>query len=223
MNLPDNIIRHYLRNVYFIAGGLCGGKTTISTHLSQKYGVALYNWDEKYTEHKAISDSLHQPEMHKHYNDWEEYFSRSPVEWAESLKQSIREHAKIAIVDLINRARDDIILVDGVIPFDILDRISVPERCVFLYATMEVIRRDNFRRAEKVDMLECIMRLKNPEQAKENVFRASELVYTQDMEHVRKSPFTYYIRDVNTDDDHIMQEIEMHFDFAKRAPVQHSN
>ena len=219
MDLPDNILKHYLRNVYFIAGGLCGGKTTISTHLSQKYGVTLYNWDEKYTGHKAISDPLHQPEMHRHYDDWEEYFFRSPVEWAESLKQSIREHAKIAIVDLINRANDEIVLVDGVIPFEILERISVPGRCVFLYATMEVVRKDNFRRADKQDMLECIMRLDNPEQAKENVFRASELVYVQDMECVKKSPFTYYIRDVNTDDHRIMQEIEDHFDFSKRASL----
>ena len=152
-------------------------------------------------------------------DDWEEYFFRSPVEWAESLKQSIREHAKIAIVDLINRANDEIVLVDGVIPFEILERISVPGRCVFLYATMEVVRKDNFRRADKQDMLECIMRLDNPEQAKENVFRASELVYVQDMECVKKSPFTYYIRDVNTYDNRIMQEIEDHFDFSKRASL----
>jgi hypothetical protein len=52
-------------------------------------------------------------------------------------------------------------------------------------------RRDHFHRANKQDMLECIMRLKNPEQAKENVFRASELVYVSDLERVRKSPFTY--------------------------------
>ena len=79
MDLPDNILRHYLRNVYFIAGGLCGGKTTISTHLSQKYGIALYNWDEKYAEHIASSDPLHQSEMHRHGGDWEAHFSRFPL------------------------------------------------------------------------------------------------------------------------------------------------
>jgi hypothetical protein len=211
MDLPDNIIRHFLQNVYFIAGGLCGGKTTISTHLSQKYGIALYNWDERYTAHKAISDPLYQREMHRHYNDWEDYFFRSPVEWAKSLQQSIREQAQIAIVDLLNRAGDDIILVDGVIPYDILEKISIPERCVFLYATMDVIRRDHFRRADKADMLACIMGLSNPEQAKENVLRVSELVYKRDLECVKKSSFPYFIRDMDSDDEIIAQEIEKHF------------
>lgn len=118
MELPDNILIHYLRNVYFVAGGLCGGKTTISTYLAQKYGLTLYNWDEKYPEHKAISDPHHQPEMHRHgFNgDWEAYFSRPPGEWAASLTRSIREQVDIAIVDLIHRATDGIILVDGVFP-----------------------------------------------------------------------------------------------------------
>ena len=217
MNLPDNILRHYLRNVYFIAGGLCGGKTTVSTHLSQKYGIVLYNWDEKYAEHKVISDPVHQPEMHRHGGDWEAHFSRSPIEWAASLERSIREHVHIAIVDLINRANDDIILVDGVFPGEILERISGPERCVFLYATPEVIRRDHFQREDKQDMLACIMQLKNPEQAKENVLRASELVYMTDLEYVRSSQFTYYIRDLNTDHEHLLREIEQHFNFPKKA------
>ena len=39
MELPDNIIKHYLRNIYFISGGLCGGKSTIAKYLSQKYDL----------------------------------------------------------------------------------------------------------------------------------------------------------------------------------------
>ena len=213
MELPDNIITHYLRHVYFVAGGLCGGKTTVSKCLATKYGLTLYNWDEKYLEHKAISDPQHQPEMHRHGfgGDWEAYFSRPPVEWAASLTTAIREQVNIAIVDLIHQATDGTIIVDGVFPYEVLKCISVPERCVFLYATMVVIRRDHFRRDDKQDMLECIMRLKDPEQAKENVFRASELVYVKDMERVKHSPFPDYIRDINRNDDHILREIEEHF------------
>ena len=66
-------------------------------------------------------------------------------------------------------------------------------------------------------MQACIMRLKNPEQAKENVLRASELVYIKDLKYVRSGQFTYYIRDVNTDHEHLLREIEQHFNFPKRA------
>ena len=72
MELPDNIIKHYLRNVYFVSGGLCGGKSTIAKYLSQKYDLVLYNWDQKFPEHKAISDQIHQSEMNKQYSGWEE-------------------------------------------------------------------------------------------------------------------------------------------------------
>jgi hypothetical protein len=211
MNLPDNILEHFLRNVYFVAGGLCGGKTTVSAYLSEKYDVVLYNWDEKYTDHKAISDSEYQPEMHRHGGDWEAYFSRPPDVWAASLERSIREHVEIAIVDLINMTGDEPVIVDGVFPCEVLGRISVPERCVFLFATMDVIRRDNFRRADKQDMLACIMKLKDPEQAKENTFRASELVYKKDLECVEKSGFEYFIRDADTDDSVFLSDVEEHF------------
>jgi hypothetical protein len=125
----------------------------------------------------------------------------------------------IAIVELINQANDSIILVDGVFPYEILEHISVPERCVFLYATMEVVRRDHFRRDDKQDMLACIMRLSNPQQAMENVFRASELVYVKDMEHVKNSPFTYYIRNVDTDEEHMLREVEQHFNFFESVSL----
>ena len=54
MELPDNAIRHYLRDVYFISGSACGGKSTVSQYLSAKHGMTLYDWDAKYGEHKAI-------------------------------------------------------------------------------------------------------------------------------------------------------------------------
>jgi len=216
VELPDNILRHYLRNVYFIAGGMCGGKTTIASYLACKHGLTLYNWDEMYPQHKAISDPQCQPEMHRHGfgGDWEAHFSRRAGEWAASLGRSIREQVDIAVVDLVHRARDGRIIVDGVFPHEVLERISVPQRCVFLYATMEVIRRDHFRRHDKQDMLECIMRLRDPEEARQNVFRASELVYVKDMKRVKESPFTSYVRDIGTDDEQLRRDVEQHFGFG---------
>ena len=39
MIFQDNIIKEYLRNVYFISGTPCGGKTTITRALGEKYKV----------------------------------------------------------------------------------------------------------------------------------------------------------------------------------------
>ena len=38
MIFQDNVIKEYLKNVYFITGTPCGGKTTVSRALAEKYG-----------------------------------------------------------------------------------------------------------------------------------------------------------------------------------------
>ncbi len=37
MHIADNIIRHHLRNMYFLAGTACGGKTTMSRALAENH------------------------------------------------------------------------------------------------------------------------------------------------------------------------------------------
>lgn len=101
MDLPSNIIKHFLRNVYFVSGCACGGKSTISKYLSEKYKVVLYNWDERFPQHKEISDPSYQPYMNKEFRSWEEYFSRPPLEYAESIRKSMLEQVEIAIIELI--------------------------------------------------------------------------------------------------------------------------
>ena len=39
MIFQDNVIKEYLKNVYFITGTPCGGKTTVSRALAEKYGL----------------------------------------------------------------------------------------------------------------------------------------------------------------------------------------
>ena len=42
MIFQDNIMKEYLKNVYFITGTPCGGKTTLSCALAEKYGFELF-------------------------------------------------------------------------------------------------------------------------------------------------------------------------------------
>ena len=45
MIFQDNVIKEYLKNVYFITGTPCGGKTTVSRALAEKYGFELFDVD----------------------------------------------------------------------------------------------------------------------------------------------------------------------------------
>ena len=212
MELPNNIIRHYLKNVFFISGGACGGKTTIAKHLAEKYHFELYNWDEKYLDHKSISDFEHQPGMNENKN-WEEHFSKTPDAYLESVERSIREQVEISVIDLINRSQGQRIIAEGIFNCDILKQISVPGRCVFLFAANEVLKKDFFNRPDKKEMLNLILTLNNPGEKLNNLYKILELKRDRDIEKTRKSKFTYFIRDIQTDEKSRINEIEDYFNF----------
>lgn len=58
MIFQDNVIKEYLKNVYFITGTPCGGKTTVSRALAEKYGFELFDVDERFDEHKKNVESI---------------------------------------------------------------------------------------------------------------------------------------------------------------------
>lgn len=212
MELPDNILRFYLKNVYFISGSACGGKTTISRHLSKKFGIELYNWDERYAQHKEISDLCSQPFMNRKIASWEEHFSKPPED--QSVKKSMMEQAEIALVELISLSADKKIIVDGIFPCDVLRRVSSTGRVVFLMAEIGAIRKDFFDRADKQDMLRCIERLRDPQKAKENVFRSIEYSLDRDLEDVKRSGFWYLVRSENTAWERIVDAVEHQLELA---------
>ena len=212
MELPDNILKHFLRKTYFISGSACGGKTAIARRLSTKHNIELYNWDERYAQHKKMSDPIHQPYMNKNWASWEEYFSRPPSD--QSVSNSILEQAKISIVELLAVSRDRPIMVDGIFHSRILQKVSSTDRVVFLMADMEAIRSDFFERADKADMVRCIDSLSDPEQAKENVFRSIEYALSQQFQEVKNSGFWYNIRGINPDWERIIDAVERQFKLA---------
>ena len=80
MIIQDNVIKGYLENVYFIAGTPCGGKTTVSRALGEKYGILVYDIDERFEVHQRIADAAFQPTMKKEFADADEFFGRSVQE-----------------------------------------------------------------------------------------------------------------------------------------------
>ena len=81
MIFQDNVIKEYLKNVYFITGTPCGGKTTVSRALAEKYGFELFDVDERFDEHKKMSNPLFQPAMNKYFNSADEFFGRTVEEY----------------------------------------------------------------------------------------------------------------------------------------------
>lgn len=65
MNIADNILKHHLKNVYVITGQACGGKSTVSKYLADKYDLILLDWDKQFASYQALVDPRYQPAMRR--------------------------------------------------------------------------------------------------------------------------------------------------------------
>ena len=81
MIFQDNVIKEYLKNVYFVTGTPCGGKTTISRKLAKRHNLLVYDIDEQFAKHREISNPEFQPSMNKVFKDANEFFGRSVEEY----------------------------------------------------------------------------------------------------------------------------------------------
>ena len=52
MELRNNVIKEYLKNVYFVSGTACGGKTTVTRKLGEMFpALIVYDVDDAFERH----------------------------------------------------------------------------------------------------------------------------------------------------------------------------
>ena len=153
MNIPDNVIRQKLQNVYFIWGR---GKTTIANELRRRYKYFIYDTDESRRRHLANADPLYQPEMcrdiEKEYgvsDFWE--LPREVI--SEREKNWLRECTPMVIVDLMLLAGShDVILCEGDIDFEAV----IPLAAHMVHLSNHGTKFDWFNRPDHSHMLDSI-------------------------------------------------------------------
>jgi GNAT superfamily N-acetyltransferase len=132
MIFQDNIIKQYLKNVYFIAGTPCGGKTTVSRALAKKYNIPVYDIDERFPEHQAMSDPESQPAMNRDFRDADEFFGRTVEEYKAWLLQNTREQLDFVLLDLMRMSKDQIVLCDCHLTLEQAAQITDPGHVAFM-------------------------------------------------------------------------------------------
>ena len=126
MKIENNVLKHYLKNVYFITGTAYAGKSTAVKMLSERFGMIFCG--ENY--HMAVSEIAATPKTHPDlcYNrmltDWREFVKRSPEEYERWMYSVGREAAEFEVAELISISRDRKVIVDTNIPIDLLKEIS---------------------------------------------------------------------------------------------------
>ena len=126
MKIANNVLKHYLKNVYFITGTSYAGKSTAVRMLAEKFDLLLCG--ENY--HMDVSEAVATPDTHPDlcYNrsltDWRDFVTRTPEEYERWIYAVGREAAEFEVAHLISISQNRKVIVDTNIPLDILKEIS---------------------------------------------------------------------------------------------------
>ena len=221
MNIENNILKHYLKNCYFINGTAYAGKSTMCRMLAEKHNMLHcaenYNLDEI----RSIATPALQPNITymKTKPSWQAFVTRTPDEYEAWICGSSREIAGFEVAELIKLSADRRVIVDTSIPCDILREISDYAHVAILLSPTEMAAERFFDRddPEKRFLLSEIEKCPDPEKALEN-FKAC-IARINSSEHydefLNSGFFTIVRRDAELDTRaETLRSLEKHFGLA---------
>ena len=211
MIFQDNIIKEYLRNVYFISGTACGGKTTVTKALGEKYGIPIYVIDDQFTIHQLMSDKEHQPTMNTTFKDADEFFGRSVKEYKKWLLGNKREQLDYVLLDLIKLSRDQVILCDLHIVVEEADKITDPSRIAFMISKPENIVDTYCNRPDHQPFNDFIYSATDYEKAKAVCEQTLTEINVDAYNFIKNSDYFWVERDNNRSVEDTATLVEKHF------------
>ena len=218
MNISNNILKHYLKNVYFITGTAYAGKSTTVKMLSEKYDMVFCG--ENY--HSAVSDVVANPENQpeisylNNLTDFRDFVTRSPEEYARWIFATSKEAAEFEIAELLSISKDKKVIVDTNIPIDLLKEISDYNHVAVMISplSMSVERFFDRNDPEKLFILNTIESCENPAEVMENYKKGLALINSQEnYDLYAKSGFFTVVREDNQKDtkEEVCEKIAKHF------------
>lgn len=223
MKIENNVLKHYLKNVYFITGTAYAGKSTAVKMLAERYGMVCCG--ENY--HMAVSEKVATPETHpdlcynKSLTDWREFVTRPPKEYERWIYAAGREAAEFEVAELIALSRDKKVIADTNIPTDILKEISDYNRVAVMLSpqSMSVERFFDRNDPEKQFLLKVIDGCDNPEAVMENYRAGLALINSPEhYEEFANSGFFTVLREDNGTDtrEEVCAKLAKHFGLVKQ-------
>jgi len=218
MKIANNIIKHYLKNVYFITGTAYAGKSTTVKMLAEKYGMLCCG--ENY--HMDVSEVVATPETHpdicynRQLTDWRDFVTRTPEEYERWIFSVAREAAEFEVAQLIAVSCDRKVIVDTNIPLDLLHEISDYDHVAVMLSPQSMSVERFFDRSdpEKRFLLNVIDSCDDPEAVMENYRKGLALINSkQHYDEFVQSGFFAVVREDNGLDtrEAVCAEIARHF------------
>ena len=214
MKIENNILKHYLKNVYFITGTAYAGKSTTVKMLADRYNMIFCG--ENY--HSIVSDIVATPDIcfMKNLTDWKDFVMRSPEEYERWIFATGKEAAEFEVAQLIAISQNKKVIVDTNIPIDILKEISDYNHVAVMVCpqSMSVERFFDRDDPEKKEILAAIESCENPKEVMENYKRGLELINSKKHydEVANSGFFTIERQDNDTDTrEQVCEKIAKHF------------
>ena len=211
MIFQDNVMKEYLKNVYFITGTPCGGKTTLSHALAKKYGFELFDIDERFEEHKKISDPLFQPAMNTSFKSADEFFGRTVEEYKNWLLKNTREQLEFVLLDLIRLSENKRVLCDCHLTVAQALAFSEPARVVFLIKDPSNLVEEYGNRPDHQGFFQYLNSATDIEKAKQTVNTTLYELNADRIEEIKRSPFFWIERTADSTLEDTVACVEKHF------------
>ena len=218
MNISNNILKHYLKNVYFITGTAYAGKSTTVKMLSEKYDMIFCGENYHSVVSNVVANPENQPEISylNNLTDFRDFVTRSPEEYARWIFATSKEAAEFEIAELLSISKDKKVIVDTNIPIDILKEISDYNHVAVMISplSMSVERFFDRNDPEKLFILNTIESCENPAEVMENYKKGLALINSQEnYDLYANSGFFTVIREDNQKDtkEEVCEKIAKHF------------
>ena len=222
MKIENNILKHYLKNVYFITGTAYAGKSTMVKMLAERYD--LTECGENY--HMEVSERVATPETHpdlcynRQLTDWRDFVTRPPEEYERWIYAVGREAAEFEVAQLIAISQDKKVIVDTNIPIDLLKEISDYNHVAVMLSpqSMSVERFFDRNDPDKQFLLNVIDSCDDPVSVMENYRQGLAMINSKEhYDEYANSGFFTVVREDNGIDtrEQVCDIIAKHFGFTE--------
>ena len=218
MKIENNILKHYLKNVYFITGTAYAGKSTTVKMLADRYDMIFCgeNYHSKVSDIVATVDA--QPDIcfMKNLTDWKKFVTRTPEEYERWIYSVGQEAAEFEVVELISISQNRKVIVDTNISVDILKEISDYNHVAVMLSSQSMSVERFFDRSdpEKQFLLNVIENCEDSETVMENYRQGLALINSQKHydEYANSGFFTIVRQDTEKDTkEEVCEIIAKHF------------
>lgn len=218
MKIENNILKHYLKNVYFITGTAYAGKSTTVKMLADRYDMVFCGENYHLNVSDVVATDDAQPDIcfMKNLTDWKEFVTRTHEEYERWIYSVGKETAEFEVAELISISQNRKVIVDTNIPIDILKEISDYNHVVVMLSPQSMSVERFFDRSdpEKQFLLNVIESCEDSEAVMENYRQGLALINSKKHydEYANSGFFTVVRQDTEKDTkEEVCEIIAKHF------------